>query len=92
MLVKSKGRTKILVLSVSAGVGHVRAAQAFEATIGRWYKAIDVVHVDLMELVPAIFRKVYASPLSNAHSKRLSIQAFSASTERRLRPSDQETC
>jgi processive 1,2-diacylglycerol beta-glucosyltransferase len=59
MPAKSKKRTKILVLSVSAGAGHVRAAQALEAAIGRWYQNVDVVHIDLMELVPAIFRKVY---------------------------------
>jgi processive 1,2-diacylglycerol beta-glucosyltransferase len=60
MPTKSKKRTKILVLSVSAGAGHVRAAQALEAAIGRWYEDIDVTHMDLMELVPAFFRKVYA--------------------------------
>jgi processive 1,2-diacylglycerol beta-glucosyltransferase len=59
MSAKSKKKTKVLVLSVSAGAGHVRAAQALEAAIGRWYKNVDVVHIDLMELVPAIFRKVY---------------------------------
>jgi processive 1,2-diacylglycerol beta-glucosyltransferase len=59
MPAKNKKKTKVLVLSVSAGAGHVRAAQALEAAIGRWYKNVDVVHIDLMELVPAIFRKVY---------------------------------
>ena len=59
MPVKNKKRTKILILSVSAGAGHVRAAQALEAAIERWYKDIDAVHIDLMEMVPAIFRKIY---------------------------------
>ena len=59
MPLKSKKRTKVLILSVSAGAGHVRAAQALEAAIERWYEEIDAVHIDLMELVPAIFRKVY---------------------------------
>ncbi len=59
MPMKSKKGTKILILSVSAGAGHVRAAQALEAAIERWYEDIDVVHVDVMELVSPIFRKAY---------------------------------
>jgi processive 1,2-diacylglycerol beta-glucosyltransferase len=59
MPVNCEKRTKILILSVSAGAGHVRAAQALEAAIGRWYEDIDAIHIDLMELVPPIFRKVY---------------------------------
>ena len=59
MRMKSKKGTKVLILSVSAGAGHVRAAQALEATIERWYEDIDAVHVDIMELVSPIFRKVY---------------------------------
>jgi processive 1,2-diacylglycerol beta-glucosyltransferase len=55
----NKKKTKVLILSVSAGAGHVRAAQAIEAAIGRWYEDINPIHMDLMELVPAIFRKVY---------------------------------
>lgn len=61
MPVKNKKR-KVLILSVSAGAGHVRAAQALEAAIGWWYEDIDAIHMDLMELVPAIFRKVYTEP------------------------------
>lgn len=59
MPVTYEKRTKVLILSVSAGAGHVRAAQALEAAIGRWYKDIDSVHVDVMELVPPFFRKIY---------------------------------
>ena len=59
MRMKSKKGTKVLILSVSAGAGHVRAAQALEATIERWYEDIDAVHLDIMELVSPIFRKVY---------------------------------
>lgn len=59
MPVKSKKGTKVLILSVSAGAGHVRAAQALETAIERWHEDIDAVHVDIMELVSPIFRKVY---------------------------------
>jgi processive 1,2-diacylglycerol beta-glucosyltransferase len=59
MPVKNGKRTKVLILSVSAGAGHVRAAQALEASLGRWYENVDAVHMDIMELVPPFFRKVY---------------------------------
>ncbi len=50
----------IVVLSVSAGAGHVRAAQALQASAERWHPDTQVTHIDVMDLVPALFRKVYA--------------------------------
>jgi len=52
---------KILLLSVSAGAGHVRAAEALrawgaEAFAGR----VEMRHLDVMDFVPASFRKIYA--------------------------------
>lgn len=53
-------KKKLVIFSVSAGAGHLRAAQALVATAKRCYPDVEVVHVDLMELVPQLFRKVYA--------------------------------
>jgi processive 1,2-diacylglycerol beta-glucosyltransferase len=50
---------KLLILSVSAGAGHVRAAQAVEAAARAAKPAIEATHVDLLSLVPADFRKLY---------------------------------
>ncbi|HOY70718.1 MAG TPA: glycosyltransferase [Methylotenera sp.] len=50
----------ILVLSVSAGAGHVRAAQALVATAERDYPHANITHLDVMDFVPSSFRKVYA--------------------------------
>jgi processive 1,2-diacylglycerol beta-glucosyltransferase len=50
----------ILVLSVSAGAGHVRAAQALVATAERDYPHATITHLDVMDFVPASFRKLYA--------------------------------
>jgi processive 1,2-diacylglycerol beta-glucosyltransferase len=50
---------KLLVLSVSAGAGHVRAAQAIEAAARAARPAVDATHLDLLTLVPADFRKLY---------------------------------
>lgn len=50
--------TRIAILSVSAGAGHVRAADAIaKAATARGHEA---VHVDVMDLVPKVFRKIYA--------------------------------
>jgi len=51
--------SRILVLSVSAGNGHVRAAQALVATAEGQWPGCTAVHVDAMAHVAPGFRKVY---------------------------------
>jgi processive 1,2-diacylglycerol beta-glucosyltransferase len=51
-------RRTIVVLSVSAGNGHVRAAQAL-CSAGATDPAIEMVHLDVMQFVPRAFRKIY---------------------------------
>jgi processive 1,2-diacylglycerol beta-glucosyltransferase len=53
-------KIKIAILSVSAGAGHVRAAQALEQTIKENYPNAEAVHLDVMDYVPKLFRKLYA--------------------------------
>ena len=53
-------RKRILVLSVSAGAGHVRAAQALCAAAQPGFPQLEVTHLDVMDLVSQAFRKVYA--------------------------------
>ena len=50
---------KLLILSVSAGAGHVRAAQAVEAAAKSAHPPLAATHVDLLTLVPKEFRKLY---------------------------------
>jgi processive 1,2-diacylglycerol beta-glucosyltransferase len=50
----------LLILSVSAGAGHVRAAEALRAHAAEAYPDVKAIHLDLMEWVPSMFRKVYA--------------------------------
>lgn len=47
----------VLVLSVSAGAGHVRAAQALCA--GAVCLPVQTLHLDVMDFVPSRFRKLY---------------------------------
>ena len=51
---------KILILSVSAGAGHVRAAEALRLCAQAEFKDVDALHLDVMDYASAAFRKLYA--------------------------------
>jgi processive 1,2-diacylglycerol beta-glucosyltransferase len=56
-------KRRILLLSVSAGAGHVRAADALEATVAALAAdggAVEARHLDVMDYVPSSFRRIYA--------------------------------
>lgn len=53
------GEKRLLVISVSAGSGHIRAAQGIESHTHHHFPEWKVSHRDLMQLVPAYFRKIY---------------------------------
>lgn len=50
---------KILLLSVSAGAGHVRAAEAIRAYASSTDANVEVTHLDVMDYVTTSFRKLY---------------------------------
>jgi processive 1,2-diacylglycerol beta-glucosyltransferase len=50
---------RVLLLSVSAGAGHLRAADAIRAHADAHHPEIETVHLDVMDHVPAGFRKLY---------------------------------
>lgn len=52
-------RPCILVLSVSAGNGHVRAAEAIQAQAKISFPGVSVQHHDVMQFMPAAFRTIY---------------------------------
>lgn len=49
----------ILILSVSAGAGHIRAAEALVAAAAQAHPDVKVTHADLMTLMPAPFKRLY---------------------------------
>lgn len=51
---------RVLVLSVSAGAGHVRAAQAVERAVAETGAARQVRHVDALDFTNRVFRRLYA--------------------------------
>jgi processive 1,2-diacylglycerol beta-glucosyltransferase len=50
---------RVLLLSVSAGAGHVRAAQAIAAAATTATPPHQALHLDLLSLVPREFKKLY---------------------------------
>jgi processive 1,2-diacylglycerol beta-glucosyltransferase len=51
---------RILVLSASAGAGHLRAAEAVEAACRLRYPGAGIQNLDVLTLTPASFRRLYA--------------------------------
>src|ERR1051325_10621974 len=51
---------KVLILSASAGAGHIRAAQAVERAIIEMNAAEEVRHVDALQYTNKLFRTLYS--------------------------------
>jgi len=51
---------KVLILSVSAGAGHLRAAEALERAFKNMNAALEVRHVDTLQYTNKIFRHLYS--------------------------------
>jgi processive 1,2-diacylglycerol beta-glucosyltransferase len=51
---------KVLILSVSAGAGHVRAAQAIERAFIELNAAEEAHHIDTLEYTNKVFRNLYS--------------------------------
>lgn len=52
--------TKILILSASAGAGHLRAAEAVEKALAEGYPTVEVRNVDVLKYTNAAFRTLYS--------------------------------
>lgn len=50
---------RLLILSASAGAGHLRAAEAVELACKQRWPGADVRNVDVLTLTPAPFRRLY---------------------------------
>ena len=56
----SNDQRRLMLVSVSAGNGHVRAAQAIAAHAWRDFPQLRLQHLDMMQIVPIAFRKLYS--------------------------------
>lgn len=66
----------VVILSVSAGAGHVRAAQALAAAGERDWPAVRFTHLDVMDFVSEGFRKLYADSYLRLIEKAPLLWAF----------------
>jgi len=56
----TKSKKTILILSVSAGTGHVRAAEALEQTAKLDFPELNAVHIDVIDYVPKFVRHLFS--------------------------------
>lgn len=59
MRARVRKRTSILVLSATAGAGHVRAGEALMAAADRFADRMHVVHEDILNFTSPAFRSLY---------------------------------
>lgn len=59
MTTPTRQTRNILLLSVSVGAGHVRAAEALRRCAQEQFTDVKVLHLDVMDYVSAGFRKIY---------------------------------
>ena len=50
---------RVLIFSIKAGAGHLRAAQALEQAFHEEHPGVEVRHVDALELTNPAFRKTF---------------------------------
>lgn len=67
---------RILLLSVSAGAGHTRAAEALRAEAAICFADVEVTHLDVMTLVPSSFRALYADYYIKLVERHPSVWAY----------------
>jgi processive 1,2-diacylglycerol beta-glucosyltransferase len=67
---------RLLLLSVSAGAGHGRAAEALRAEAALSFPSVAAKHLDVMSLVPASFRALYAQYYIKLVERHPSVWAY----------------
>jgi processive 1,2-diacylglycerol beta-glucosyltransferase len=67
---------KVLLLSASAGAGHVRAAQALEQAFNEAGAAEEVRHVDTLEFTNKLFRHLYSKAYIELVNKMPEVPGF----------------
>ncbi len=66
----------LALLSVSAGGGHVRAAQALEAEAKLTFPGVRVLHADVMDHVSPLFRSLYADSYASVVSRHPALWGY----------------
>ncbi len=75
---------KLAILSVSAGAGHMRCAEAIK--IAAEARGIEARHIDVMDLVPKLFRKLYADSYLSIVNQHPALWGYLYHSSDRKRP------
>ncbi len=78
---------RILIVSVSAGAGHLRAAQAVEEALAAAHPEVEVLNIDAMDYVSAAFRRVYAKGYLDLVDHAPALWGYIYSRTEKARPS-----
>jgi len=70
------GVKRLMILSVEAGAGHVRAAQALAQVVGERYPQVEVRHLEALQHTNPAFRKSFTSGYSKLATDLPSIWGF----------------
>lgn len=79
---------RVLLLSVSAGAGHMRAAEAIRTCAETHHSDIHVTHLDVMNFVSSGFRKLYTDFYITLVNKAPAIWGYLYTKTNDARPSD----
>jgi processive 1,2-diacylglycerol beta-glucosyltransferase len=74
----------LAILSVSAGAGHVRCAEAIKSAAEA--RGVRATHIDVMELVPKLFRKLYADTYLQVVNRHPALWGYLYHASDRKRP------
>jgi len=77
---------RVLIVSVSAGAGHLRAAQAVEKALAAKHPEVKVANIDAMEYVNAAFRRVYSKGYLDLVNRAPALWGHIYSRTERARP------
>lgn len=76
----------ILLLSVSAGAGHIRAAEAVRQAAVRSHPGLHVEHLDVMDVVPRLFKRLYADSYLKIINRHPAFWGYLYHTSDKARP------
>jgi processive 1,2-diacylglycerol beta-glucosyltransferase len=77
---------KILLLSVSAGAGHTRAAEAIRGCAAAQAVGVTAIHLDVMDFVTPVLRKIYTDFHISLVSRAPTLWGYLYQVTNRARP------
>jgi processive 1,2-diacylglycerol beta-glucosyltransferase len=79
---------RVMIVSVSAGAGHLRAAQAVEEALAAEHPGTQVLNVDAMNYAPKAFGRLYARGYLDLVNHAPAVWGYVFARSERARPTD----